>query len=60
MTVKEIQAIAKKMGLKKTGKMKKADLVQTIQTAEGNTPCFHTGAADSCGQESCLWRVDCN
>ena len=58
MTVKEIQGIAKKMGLK-AGKMKKADLVQTIQTAEGNTPCFQTGAAGSCGQDNCMWRSDC-
>jgi len=59
MTVKEIQGIAMKMGLK-AGKMKKAHLVQTIQAAEGNTPCFQTGAAGSCGQENCLWRSDCN
>ena len=60
MTVKEIQAIAKKMGLTKTGKMKKAVLVQTIQTAEGNDACFQTGCKDSCGQDNCLWRPDCN
>jgi hypothetical protein len=59
MTVKEIQGIAKKMGLK-ASKMKKADLVRTIQATEGNTPCFQTGAASSCGQENCLWRSDCN
>jgi hypothetical protein len=59
MTVKEIQGIAKKMGLK-TGKMRKADLVRTIQTAEGNTPCFQSNTADSCGQDFCLWRTDCN
>jgi len=59
MTVKEIQGIAKKMGLK-AGKMKKADLVRTIQAAEGNTPCFQTNAVNSCGQANCLWRSDCN
>jgi hypothetical protein len=56
MTVKEIKIIAKKMGLK-AGKMKKADLVRTIQSAEGNTPCFQTGVMATCGQESCCWRV---
>ena len=58
MTVKEIKEIAKKMGIQ-GGKMKKADLVRTIQAAEGNTPCFQTGEAETCGQENCCWRSDC-
>jgi hypothetical protein len=58
MTVKEIKVIAKNMGVQ-TGKMKKADLVRTIQTAEGNTSCFQTGQVDTCGQENCCWRSDC-
>jgi hypothetical protein len=45
MTVTEIQGIAKKMGLK-VGKMKKADLVLSIQTAEGNTSCFLDGRSN--------------
>ena len=59
MTVKEIQGIAKKMGLK-AGKMKKGDLVRSIQSSEGNTACFQTGVLSSCDQENCLWRSDCN
>jgi hypothetical protein len=59
MTVKEILDIARKMELK-VGKMKKADLVLSIQTAEGNTPCFQAGGANSCGQDNCLWKADCN
>ena len=58
MTVKEIQGIAEKMGLK-ASKMKKTDLVRMIQKNEENTPCFQTGAASSCGQENCLWLPDC-
>jgi len=58
MTVKEIKEIAKKMGLQ-AGKMKKNDLVRSIQAAEGNAPCFQTGQAESCGQENCCWRSDC-
>jgi hypothetical protein len=42
MTVKEIKVIAKKMGIS-ASKMKKADLIRTIQMTEGNTPCFQTG-----------------
>ena len=59
MTVKEIQGIAEKMGLK-ASKMKKAKLVQMIQKTEGNIPCFQTGSASSCGQENCMWLSDCN
>jgi hypothetical protein len=59
VTVKEIQVIAKEMGLK-ASKIKKADLVRMIQKAENNNPCFQTGAANSCGQENCLWLSDCN
>jgi len=59
MTVKEIQGVAEKMGLK-ASKMKKADLVRMIQKTEENTPCFQTGASSSCGQQNCLWRSDCN
>ena len=59
MTVKEIQGIAKEMGLK-TGRMKKTDMVRMIQDAEGNNTCFQTGGARSCGQDNCLWLSDCN
>jgi hypothetical protein len=58
MTVREIQDVAKKMGLN-ASKMKKAELVRMIQKTENNTPCFQTGAASSCGQENCLWLSDC-
>jgi hypothetical protein len=58
MTVREIQDVAKKMGLN-ASKMKKTELVRMIQKTENNTPCFQTGAASSCGQENCLWLSDC-
>jgi len=58
MTVKEIKVIARKMGIQ-AGKMKKADLVRMIQMTEGNTSCFQTGVATTCGQENCCWRSDC-
>ena len=58
MTVKEIQAIAKKMGIQ-SKKMKKVDLIRTIQTTEGNNPCFQTGVITSCDQMHCCWRSDC-
>ena len=58
MTVKEIQAIAKKLGIQYS-RQKKAELIHTIQMAEGNINCFGTGNDINCGEESCLWREDC-
>lgn len=58
MTVKDIKTKAQGMGLEFGSKMKKADMVRSIQVAEGNSPCFQTGAT-SCDQENCCWRSDC-
>jgi len=58
MKLEEIKGIAKKHDIK-VGKLKKAELVQAIQSAEGNEVCFESGKAADCGQEQCLWRVDC-
>ena len=58
MKVKDIQAMAKSMKLK-TGKLKKAELIHMIQTAEGNDTCYGTSHVHICGQEQCLWRADC-
>ena len=59
MKIDDIKEIAKQLDIK-PGKMKKADLVRAIQTAEKNDVCFETGVSESCGQADCLWRVDCN
>ena len=58
MKLEEIKEIAKQHGIK-VGKLKKAELVQAIQSAELNDACFETGKAAECGQEECLWREDC-
>ncbi len=58
MKIDEIRAIARSRGLF-PGRLRKADLVRNIQKAEGNVPCFDTGAVQSCGQKDCLWREDC-
>ena len=59
MKMDEIKEIAKKHTIK-AGKMKKADLVRAIQQAEFNAVCFETGQAHTCGQQTCLWREDCD
>ncbi len=57
MKMPEVRAKAKAMGIK-PGKMKKADLIRTIQEQEGNFPCFMT-ADGHCDQMDCCWRDDC-
>ena len=57
MKVQEIKKKASEMGIK-PGKMKKAELIRTIQSTEGNYPCFQT-ASDNCDQAGCCWRADC-
>ena len=59
MKVEEIKAIAKQRGIN-PAKMKKADLIRTVQADEGNTQCFGTGQKENCGQDSCLWQADCD
>lgn len=59
MKMTDIQRIAKQRGVP-PGRMTKVDLVRSLQQAEGNTACFQTGQAASCGQEECLWREDCD
>ena len=57
MKMTEVKEKAKTIGLK-SGKMKKADLIQAIQAKEGNSPCFGTGM-DNCDQPACCWKDDC-
>ncbi|MGD8372366.1 MAG: hypothetical protein PVG64_07480 [Syntrophobacterales bacterium] len=57
MKVKELQIIAKNLGIV-TGKLKKAELIKSIQLAEENFDCFGT-AVEYCDQASCLFREDC-
>jgi hypothetical protein len=59
MNMQEIKSIAKDRGVK-VGSMKKVELVQAIQRAEGNEACFGTGRSAECGQATCLWKDDCN
>jgi len=58
MALKELKEKAGNLGIKPKLGMKKAVLIRSIQTAEGNFPCFGT-AKDYCDQASCCWRADC-
>lgn len=58
MTIEKIKAIAKAKGVK-AGNLKKPELIQAIQRAEGNFDCFGSATSGYCDQTGCLWRDDC-
>ena len=58
MKMNEIKSIARLRGLN-PGRLKKVDLVRTIQREEGNESCFLTAQSDDCDQDQCLCREDC-
>ncbi len=57
MTVKELQKMAKGLGIKAAG-LRKTELVRETQKKEGNFDCFAT-ATEYCDQVDCLCRDDC-
>lgn len=57
MTVKELQKVAKGLGIKAAG-LRKSELIREIQKTEGNFDCFGT-AIEYCDQTGCLFRDDC-
>ena len=59
MLLSQIQEQARSLGLRPAAKMRKADLIRTVQTAEGNSPCFGAEWRFSCVQQDCAWRQDC-
>lgn len=57
MTMPEVRERAKMMGIT-PGKMKKAELIHSIQMAEGCTPCYGRSNGQ-CPWLECCWRSDC-
>lgn len=58
MNIKEIKDIAKKNGIN-AGKMKKDDIIRSIQRSEGNFACFGSATMRECSQMDCIWKEDC-
>jgi hypothetical protein len=58
MNIIQVKEVAKERGVK-PGKLKKEELIRTIQLTEGNPQCYNTQFSHLCGQEGCLWREDC-
>jgi hypothetical protein len=59
MNMQEIRAKAREQGVKARAGIKKADLIRTIQAAEGNPQCFGAEWRFDCQQMDCCWRKDC-
>lgn len=59
MKITDVKEIAAQRGVK-PGRASKAELIRTLQAAEGNDACYATGKAEQCGQMECLWREDCD
>jgi len=57
MKMADIKDKARTLGIK-SGKMKKTELIHTIQRAEGCTACYGTSNGD-CPQFECCFRADC-
>lgn len=56
-SVKDLREMAKGLQIKNVGKLRKEELIHTIQLAEGHDDCF--GRIPDCGQGDCLFRPDC-
>jgi len=59
LSLSEIKARAKTLGVNVTSKMKKAELIHAIQVAEGCTPCYGRSNGN-CQWTHCCWRSDCH
>ena len=59
LKINDIRKKASDLGVTFDKSATKTDLIQAIQTAEGNYSCFATPKVSSCGQENCCWRGDC-
>jgi len=57
MTMPQIKRKAKCLGVS-AGKMKKAELIHTIQVTEGFEPCFGRSNGD-CSNTACCFMPDC-
>ena len=59
MNVIEIRERARKLGIHGMSKLRKGEIIRSIQTAEGNQNCFGAAWRFDCQQFDCCWRQDC-
>jgi hypothetical protein len=58
MKLDQVRVVAKSLGVN-PGKLAKAELIKSIQLAEGNFDCFASAMNGACNQMGCVWREDC-
>ena len=58
MKMEQIKSHARKIGIE-TYKVKKNELILTIQKAENNIACYGSQRVLICQEYGCLWRDDC-
>jgi hypothetical protein len=57
ITKKALNEKAAALNIKSAAKLRKVELIHTIQLAEGNTDCF--GRIENCDVSPCLYRAEC-
>jgi hypothetical protein len=57
MNVRAIRVKARELKVQNYSRMKKEELIRSIQSAEGNSDCFMR--IDDCQVSECCWRSDC-
>ncbi len=58
MKFNQIRKMAREMGIN-TYRMKKTDIIRSIQRTENSIECYGTDRVTRCREESCLWKSDC-
>ena len=59
MKIDEVRQRARALGMTGISRIKKAELIRTIQHEEGNQPCFGASWRFECQARDCCWRGDC-
>jgi hypothetical protein len=59
MNMTEVRERSRMMELTRTAKLRKGEIIRTIQKTEGNQDCFGASWRFDCRQLDCCWRKDC-
>ena len=59
MKITAVRQRAYALGMTGISRIRKGELIRTIQRREGNRPCFGATWRFECEQPACCWREDC-
>jgi hypothetical protein len=59
MKIAAVRQRAYAVGLTGISRIRKGELIRTIQRREGHQPCFGGEDRFACEQQACCWREDC-